>query len=98
MLCGWVAFSNEELAARRRPDRHLLEERLHAVIVSLAPAVEGMMMALGAGDADTEKHLRQAAGRLAGPGNDTMERRLRHLRQRSLGSQHFADKAVIRLV
>ena len=57
------------------------EERLHAVVVGLAPAVERMMVALGTGDAHAEEHLRQRARRLARLGDDLVEVRRRRPRR-----------------
>ena len=43
------------------PDADVAEEGAHAVIVRLAPPVEGVVVALGAGDANAQEHLRQRA-------------------------------------
>src|SRR2546430_7685007 len=50
MLRQRVARRQQDFAARRGAERQLREERLHAVVVALAPAVIRVMVAFGAGD------------------------------------------------
>ena len=59
------AAREQHLVARAAADGDRREERGHAVVIGLAPAVERMVVALGAGDAHAEEDLRQRAGRLA---------------------------------
>src|SRR5260370_33275522 len=74
------------------------EKRLHAVVIGLAPAVEGMMMALGTGDAQTEEDLGQSAGPVAGLGHDLVEVGRPASRQRALGGDNLAGELVERNV
>ena len=65
VLRSRIAVNNNRLTNANFADSHRSKEGCHAVVIRLAPAIEWMMMALGAGDADTKKHLRQSARRFA---------------------------------
>ena len=92
----WTATASTAPIFRTRDRR---EERRHAEVVGLAPAVERVMVALGTGDAHAEEHLRQRARRLArlrrrpcrrSPAGDLVER--------PFGRQQLAGELVERLV
>src|SRR6516164_3798083 len=89
-----LAAGEQDIAAKS--DRG--EERLHALIVGLAPAIERVMMALGTGDAQAEKNLRQRAGPVARFGYDLVEVGRAMFGQGSLGGEDLAGKLVQRLV
>src|SRR6516225_4073740 len=74
------------------------KERLHAVIIGRAPAVEGMMVALRTGDAQAQENLRQGAGPVAGFGHDLVEVGRAVFGQRALGGDNLAGKLVQRFV
>src|SRR6202030_2498748 len=70
------------------------EEGLHPEIVRLAPAVERVVMALGAGDAHAEQDLGKRACPLAWLGRDLVERRRSVLLEWPVRGQQFASELV----
>src|SRR5262252_7395338 len=89
-IVGWrVSRGQKRLALRGLAKAYRREERLHPEVVVLAPAIERMMMALGTGDANAEKDLRDRACRVAGPGNNLVEGDGANLVQRSFGGKQL---------
>ena len=68
-----ITFGEEDFAGAAFAEGDLLEEGGHAVVIVLAPAVVGMVMAFGAGDADAEEDLGEHVGHFAGFGGDFVE-------------------------
>src|SRR6185312_4777069 len=85
-----VAGGNDGIAARP----HRSEEADHAIIIRLRPAIERMVVALGAAEADAEEDLRNGTGHFAGPGHDLVKVRRADLARRPLGGNEFAGEAV----
>ena len=90
--------SDQHLALRSWFERDLREERFHAKVISLAPAIERMMVALRALDARAEQHLRDRRGLLAGLLDRFEDVAGRLISQQSFGRQQFASEAVEWLV
>src|SRR5262249_58913343 len=88
--------ASKEDSAGRQGD--LSEKRLHAVIVGLAPAVEGVMVALGTGDTQTQEDLGQSAGPVAGLGHNLVEVGRPVFGQRALSGNNLAGELVQRFV
>ena len=74
-------------AKARKIAAHLLEEGLHAVIVSLAPAVERVIVTLGALRAETHEHLGYVLGCLQRVAFDLVEIRGRAAKGPSGGTE-----------
>ena len=98
VLALGIAFRQQGLGLAQFLVLHLSKKPAHALVILLGPLIVGMLVALGAGDAHAEKHLRGHRRHLARLGGHLIKETGRLVAQRAFGGEQFPRPLIERSV